>query len=649
MFRGLRFFSRQFSQVTESKKLDFSLLLSTVSDLTNFGIKLRSFPTIVAVGPQSFGKSSLVETLCNANILPKKMGLGTMKPTLIYTRKSEKLMFIVNGKVFQNEDDARNEVERINVNPTFKTIQIEVESPHVYNCSMYDMPGLFVVADPRNPELPKQVKELTIEQLKDPNIIPLLLHSGASDIATNSAMNLVIKYGRTDDAIGVITKLDITKKQNNELIRDMIDGKSYPLGHGYIGVILRNDKDIENHVGFDEKRKYEQKFFETMRLPKTHGVDALMKKIAEIQYLKFKDKIPELLRDIDIELKKLESSSKLIGGIAKGDNAKVAEKLKDIIEKLIGSSLERVSFEAQLKTHFIDIIRSKVNLNFPVISYKDLLSNNVPRHIARYLYSERVSAKMIEDNTFHELFSYGMLSPIPVSNDTLQKIFKNESILGAVMSTIEFTSDDPLGRKRLLWNKNLERSINDLLTNDNVLTAIYEMTKNKLLEYVLNDIHNELQNEGMNNDDMKKFASTIIEEISKDAFESDIKFSMKAMIKIGKRPNVSSLEIVRNIAKLYPEHFNYDSSPIILPQRKKLCVEVYGELWNQIYMMAHLDRTISNTHDNVYVNLFDRIIVKLLERVMDMFNKESASKMQMLVDNKRRKLLKCKEEIANYR
>lgn len=76
-----RVFCRKISQ-------DTGKLFSAISDLDKYGIRLKSFPNVAVIGPQSSGKSSVIEALCGQSILPKGMRMATLKPVHLTTIKS---------------------------------------------------------------------------------------------------------------------------------------------------------------------------------------------------------------------------------------------------------------------------------------------------------------------------------------------------------------------------------------------------------------------------------------------------------------------------------------------------------------------------------------------------------------------------------
>lgn len=64
-------------------------------------------------------------------------------------------------------------------------------------------------------------------------------------MANSDALKLARKVDPTGErTIGVITKIDSMDEGTNAL--DLLQGKIYPLRLGYIGVVCRSQKDIQN-------------------------------------------------------------------------------------------------------------------------------------------------------------------------------------------------------------------------------------------------------------------------------------------------------------------------------------------------------------------------------------------------------------------
>jgi len=617
-----------------------SKLFVAISDLTEkYNIKIPSFPTVTVIGPQSSGKSSVIEALCGKAILPKGMRMATMKPVNLTLIRSKILKFKIGDKEYNTEKEAENEIDRANNNTGINKINVTIWSPEVYNSNLMDLPGLFVVAKD-DAELPKKIKEMCSTHLKNENNIPLIIHSGPSDPATNQAIKMVYKYKREKDALGIITKVDMLEKQKTNYIKELLTGQNYELGHGYCAVVLRNDKEADKTI--NDKIKEEGQFFTKMNLHPS-GVIQMRKMISEIQYNKIKEHIPKLLIEIENEINNLKTSQNFLTNLLNNDQKRLVSKLRMMIEKLVGSSIDRADFEDKLRSDFKKSLKEYMNEFLKSKNYNPTYGERVDHNILMYNSINRNDPTKFITDGFKYLFSYGLVSPIPIDNQTIKNAARIEISLATSLPLIEYIINDPLGKKRVQWNRQLNTYFSKLLTDDNIHTLIHNITETRLLEYIYNDP------EGF--DDLtKKFAEYMIKEISDEAYESKIKYSITAMLNLEKRPQVSIYEISRYIAQMYPAYFTFTGKFFEFYSResKKLNVEVYGDEWNEAYLKVVTDNLTENCYRNVAVNLLDRMVEKLLEMTMDLFNRENALKEQNKVTDKINKLNEIKEIISSY-
>jgi replication fork clamp-binding protein CrfC len=80
-----------------------------------------------------------------------------------------------------------------------------------------------------------------------PNCLILVVCPANQDIANQGSLNLVRQCDpKGERTIGVITKIDIMDRGTNA--KEMLEGKAFPLEHGYVGVKLRSKLDIDNKM-----------------------------------------------------------------------------------------------------------------------------------------------------------------------------------------------------------------------------------------------------------------------------------------------------------------------------------------------------------------------------------------------------------------
>lgn len=628
--------------------LETTRFFEAVSDVYKFGIKLKGFPKVVLVGMQSGGKSSVCEALAgNGNgFLPKIMGMGTMKPTHITTIKSDNYLYKVGDKEFRDEISAKEEINRLNLNNYVKEINITVYEPFIQNSQFVDLPGLFYT-DKNNPELPKKIAEITKEYLKDPNNIIVIVHSAGNDIATNKALSYVEKANMENNSIGVITKTDLIDSSSVNMIQNLLSGHSYTLGYGYCAVTLRSKNDIDNDMTIRDKITEEIEFFSNNQYLQPCGVLTLRKMISNIQFNKIKDKLQSFLKEIDDELNKLNQSINFIDNLVDDPAKTLVVKMRYLIEKLIGNSLERAEFEKILSCEFHDEINSYMRKTFKcndkyIPSFSQQFIN---QNVYNIIKNNTLPEDKYENDNFKQLFNYGQVSPIIMNNSTVCEAFTREMSMAMSTSCFEFVIIDPLNKRRNEWIKNVQKYFSGLLTDNKIQDIVYNITTTNVIKFINGDADcNELT---------QKFTEYLIKEISHEVYEDKIKYSISSMINIEKRPNISIYEIGRHLVKMHEDHFIFKNGFTrkynLTDSTNKIMIEIYGDAWTEAYFKTVSDKIAENCYRNVAVNLIDRLADKLLEMMVELFNKNNTDKEKIKMNDKIKKLKDLGSIIIEYK
>lgn len=635
------------NQIPAAPNQNTSKFFEAMSDIYKYGIVLQEFPKVILIGMQSGGKSSVCEALSGngKGILPKFMGMATMKPTNITTIRSDHPLYKVGDKEFRTEEAAKSEIERANQNTHINEINIVVHEQDISNSKFVDLPGLFHT-DKTNPELPKKISAITKKYLQDPNNIIAIVHSGGTDIATNKALSYVEKADMLQNSIGIITKTDLTDNSSTQMIIDLLNNKNYKLGYGYCAVVLRGKDEIEKGMTVGEKIVSEKKFFDVHSSLKPSGVPELRKMISNIQFDKIKNKIPQILTEIDKQIDSLNNSNTFLDNLVNDPNKQLAIKLRVLIEKLIGSSPERAEFEKNLSDEFKTKINEYMRTTFVCNDrYSAVFSvKNINQDLKYFGEANHINPSTYKEDNFKILFDYGQVSPIIVDDQTIKKSYDNEIGLATVLPFFDIFVNDPLGKKRNNWNRNLRKYFSGLLENNKIQDIVYEITERNILKYINDDF------EG-SNDLTTQFAEYLVKEIGQEVYESKIKFSITAMINTEKRPNLSVFEISRQLVQLYEPHFDFYSGIFSYHYKcsRKIKLEIYDEPWNEAYLKAVSNKIADNCYRNVAVNLLDKMVDKLLEMTIDMFHKDNANKEKQKVGDKLKKLIELRHIIAEYK
>ncbi|PIA19341.1 hypothetical protein COEREDRAFT_37725 [Coemansia reversa NRRL 1564] len=240
--------------------LEIQTILKTVrqdgDESKESGGSALQLPSIVVIGSQSSGKSSVLEAIVGQEFLPKGTNMVTRRPvelTLINTPESDEEY----GEFPQLGLDRIRDFRRIqrtlydlnmSVSETEcvsdKPVELRIYSPHVPDLRLVDLPGYIQVVNRKQPPVLRQrIRDLCESYLKQPNII-LAVCAADVDLANSEAL----KASRRNDplgvrTIGVITKVDTAEP---DTAVHMLTQNDYPLHLGYIGVVC---KPVKERVG----------------------------------------------------------------------------------------------------------------------------------------------------------------------------------------------------------------------------------------------------------------------------------------------------------------------------------------------------------------------------------------------------------------
>lgn len=609
--------------------IDTTAIFKSISCLSQFGIKINNLPQIVILGQQNEGKSSLIEGLTQVQILPKCEGLCTRKPTYITLINDPNPRIIIGEKTY-NEGEAASEIGRLNLNPKVENISCTILSPYVYNCTIVDTVGLIHVSEQDSNIDPKKIKQDTINYLKEKNNIFVLVSSAPSDLANSQMLQLIKKYGRAEDTLGVMTKIDLIENQNQSNINDILNGKSYKLGYGWIPTKLRSDRDLIEGITIEQAITREYEYCRNRYY--LFGVSEIRKKISKIQLDKIRSTVPMILCEIENKIEILKGSQIFLEKIINDCDGGLARKLSVMIEKLVVTSHERSQFENMLKKNFKQFFLGYMDkiFGYDKVEKQINLENNMSQsYIDSYIYSYHVqngtvATDLTATDDIHEMLNSGLISPIPLNNETLQKAYNKEANIAALLPVFELKIDDPLNNKKIAWNKYLERYFSSLQNNNILQDKVYEITEQMLLNYI-----NGMEENSSDSLDSKHFTEYIVRNIGQTTFEDKMRYSISCLVNIEQRPYVNIYDIIRQVISITKSQyldfaqFYRIRRMFSSPNSNKIELVLYSDLWNQVYLMTVIDRLALNCYRIVAVNLVNKMVENLLSMVINL-NKESS-------------------------
>ncbi|XP_054720053.1 dynamin-1-like [Uloborus diversus] len=347
---------------TGMKQLD---LIDVVNDLQNkltaSGHTLDvSLPQIVVVGCQSAGKSSVLESFVGREFLPRGSNLVTRRPTVVQLQPSSGEEYAVflhkENEKFTDFSKVKEEIlNETNRKPgpvgfSSDPISLKICSPNVLKLTVVDLPGLIRNAVDGQPEESIQaVREMVLNYIQQPKCLILAVSPANQDIANSDALNIAkIADPNRERTIGVLTKLDLMDEGTDA--RDVLENNKIPLKRGYVGVLNRSQKEIDEGKDIEYILKKEREFFSSKECYKniahqmgTHYLQKLLQKMLRSH---IKSCLPNVRNEISQKLnaykRELREFENLMGNGPNGKQfylIKLIQKfIDDINVKMMGHS-----------------------------------------------------------------------------------------------------------------------------------------------------------------------------------------------------------------------------------------------------------------------------------------------------------------------
>ncbi|CAG0903889.1 unnamed protein product, partial [Darwinula stevensoni] len=288
--------------VTVINKIHDAFASSSATDLN------LQLPMIAVVGGQSAGKSSVLEAVAGRNRLSIALflqgisternrdrhsmphhpsndskqrwkhnntdlieqGLHTNKKS-VFPRSNRKAEYVELGhqpsRKYTDLNEVRREIEMATekavAGQTISTtpISVRIYSPDVLQITLVDLPGLIKVPVGDQPDdIEDVIRNMVLRYINPENTLILAVTPAAEDLANSDALKLARQVDPKGlRTIGVLTKLDLMDRGTNALT--VLQNNLYPLKRGYIGVVNRSQKDIQEGKDLSAAREDEEYFF----------------------------------------------------------------------------------------------------------------------------------------------------------------------------------------------------------------------------------------------------------------------------------------------------------------------------------------------------------------------------------------------------
>ncbi|CAL9004560.1 unnamed protein product [Prunus brigantina] len=272
------------------------------------GIQL---PTIVVVGDQSSGKSSVLESLAGIS-LPRGQGICTRVPLVMrlqhHSDPKPELSLEYNGRVEQTDEENISEdiVNATNLIAGDKKgisdtpLTLLVKKNGVPDLTMVDLPGITRVPVHGQPEnIYDQIKDMIIKYIKPDESIILNVLSASTDFSTCESISMSRSVDKTGErTLAVVTKVDMAP----EGLLEKVTADDVDIGLGYVCVRNR----IRDET-YEEAKAIADRLFKThpllSKIDKSMvGIQVLADKLVQIQAVSIARNLPVIVKKINDKL-----------------------------------------------------------------------------------------------------------------------------------------------------------------------------------------------------------------------------------------------------------------------------------------------------------------------------------------------------------
>ncbi|KAK7303021.1 hypothetical protein RJT34_13920 [Clitoria ternatea] len=277
-------------------------------NITNEGIQL---PSIVVVGDQSSGKSSVLESLAGIS-LPRGQGICTRVPLIMrlqnHSLDKPELFLECNDKTVSTDEAHVSDAIRVATDElaghgkgiSNTPLTLVVKKNGVPDLTMVDLPGITRVSVQGQPkDIYDQIVSIIMDYIRPEESIILNVLNATVDFSTCES----IRMSQTVDITGERTLAVVTKADMAAVgLREKVIADDVNIGLGYVCV--------RNRIGdesYEEARAEEAKLFRTNPLlseidKSIVGIPVLAQKLVQLQETSISKILPEIVKKINDKL-----------------------------------------------------------------------------------------------------------------------------------------------------------------------------------------------------------------------------------------------------------------------------------------------------------------------------------------------------------
>jgi replication fork clamp-binding protein CrfC len=206
-------------------------------------------------------------------------------------------------------------------------INLRIYSPSVLTLTLVDLPGLTKVPVGDQPrDIERQIREMVLKQISKPNAIILAVTGANTDLANSDGLKLAREVDPEGQrTIGVLTKVDLMDDGTD--VVDILAGRIIPLRLGYVPVVNRGQRDIDNKKAITAALENEKNFFENHKAYRNKssycGTPYLARKLNLILMMHIKNTLPDIKARISASLQKYTTELASLGDSMLGNSANI--------------------------------------------------------------------------------------------------------------------------------------------------------------------------------------------------------------------------------------------------------------------------------------------------------------------------------------
>lgn len=238
------------------------------------------------------------------------------------------------GQKFYDFNKIRDEISREteakvgrNAGISPSPINLRIYSPNVLTLTLVDLPGLTRVPVGDQPrDIERQIRDMILKYIQKSNAIILAVTAANIDLANSDGLKLAREVDPEGQrTIGVLTKVDLMDEGTD--VVDILAGRIIPLRMGYVPVVNRGQRDIDNKKPIHSALEAERAFFDNHKAYRNKssycGTPYLARKLNLILMMHIKQTLPDIKARISSSLQKYSQELESLGPSMLGNSANI--------------------------------------------------------------------------------------------------------------------------------------------------------------------------------------------------------------------------------------------------------------------------------------------------------------------------------------